>query len=106
VETDVSFDVFLMSFEKPIKGLLLHIQANRGRHSVKQQIETKAGYFDSAACDLNAFAALIDQTVMPSSVPNADDIQKNVPQYDMSRLGSAPGRGVIPTVARAEWSLA
>lgn len=53
---------------------------------MNQQIETETGYFDSAACDLSAFTALIDQTVTPSSVPNADDIQNNVPLYDMSRL--------------------
>lgn len=93
-----------MSFEKPIKGLLLHIQANRGRHSVKQQIETKAGYFDSAACDLNAFAALIDQTVMPSSVPNADDIQKNVPLYDMSRLRPSLEDKEQRRTIMAEWA--
>ena len=53
---------------------------------MNHQIETETGYFDSAACDLSAFTALIDQTVTPSSVLNADDIQNNVPLYDMSRL--------------------
>jgi hypothetical protein len=27
-------------------------------------------------------------------------------EAQLRRVGSAPGRGVIPTVARAEWSLA
>ncbi|WP_420862554.1 phytanoyl-CoA dioxygenase family protein [Algirhabdus cladophorae] len=49
-------------------------------------IETEVGYFDSAACDLNAFTALIDQTANPSTVPHAEDIQNNVPIYDMSGL--------------------
>lgn len=48
--------------------------------------EIEVGYFDSAACDLNAFTTLIDQTANPSTVPHAEDIQKNVPIYDMSRL--------------------
>ncbi|WP_377506303.1 phytanoyl-CoA dioxygenase family protein [Octadecabacter sp. R77987] len=53
---------------------------------MKNHIETDAGYFDSAACDLNAFTVLIDRTANASTVPNADDIQKNTPIYDMSRL--------------------
>ncbi len=71
---------------------------------MKQQIETETGYFDSAACDLNAFAALIDQTVMPSSVPNADDIQKNVPLYDMSRLRPSLEDKEQRRTIMAEWA--
>jgi len=53
---------------------------------MNHHIETDAGYFESAACDLNAFTAIIDQTTNPSTVPNAGEIQKNVPIYDMSKL--------------------
>ena len=71
---------------------------------MKYQIETDTGYFDSTACDLNAFTALIDQAVTPSTVPIADDIQKNVPIYDMSKLRPSledkPRRRTI----MAEWA--
>jgi len=53
---------------------------------MKSHIETDAGYFESATCDLDAFTLLIDQTANASTVPNADHIQKNVPIYDMQRL--------------------
>lgn len=71
---------------------------------MKHDIETDTGYFDSAACDLNAFTALVDQTTNPSTVPNADDIQKNVPIYDMFRLRpSLEGKDQRRTIM-AEWA--
>jgi ectoine hydroxylase-related dioxygenase (phytanoyl-CoA dioxygenase family) len=53
---------------------------------MKNQTETDAEYYDHEACDLNAFAELIDKTVSPFTVPNADDIQKNIPIYNMNAL--------------------
>jgi ectoine hydroxylase-related dioxygenase (phytanoyl-CoA dioxygenase family) len=104
VESDVSFDVFLMPFEKPIKASLLHNEVDTGRHSMKHQIETDTGYFDSAACDLSAFTALIDQIVNPSTVPNADDIQMNVPIYDMSKLRPSLEDKTRRRTIMAEWA--
>jgi len=71
---------------------------------MKHGIEIDAGYFDSAACDLNAFTALIDQTANPSTVPHADDIQKNVPVYDMSRLRSSLEDKERRRTIMAEWA--
>lgn len=71
---------------------------------MNHRVETETGYFDSVACDLNAFATLIDQTVMPSSVPNADDIQKNVPLYDMSRLRPSLEDKEQRRTIMAEWA--
>ncbi|MFT5626048.1 MAG: ectoine hydroxylase-related dioxygenase (phytanoyl-CoA dioxygenase family) [Lentimonas sp.] len=104
METDVSFDVFLMSYGEFFKAVLLHIRSNLGRHSMNHQIETETGYFDSAACDLNAFTALIDQTVNPSTVPNADDIQNNVPLYDMWRLRPSLEDKEQRRTIMAEWA--
>lgn len=67
-------------------------------------IKTEAGYFDSATCDLNAFTALIDQTANPSTVPNADDIQSNVPIYDMSRLRASLESKERSRTIMAEWA--
>ena len=71
---------------------------------MKQQIETETGYFNSAACDLGEFTALIDQTVDPSIVPNAEDIQKNVPIYDMSELRPALEDKAKRRTIMAEWA--
>ncbi|MEJ6709032.1 MAG: phytanoyl-CoA dioxygenase family protein [Amylibacter sp.] len=71
---------------------------------MKRQIETDAGYFDSAACDLNAFTALVDQVVSPSAVPNADDIQKNVPIYDMFKLRPSLEDQTRRRIIMAEWA--
>lgn len=71
---------------------------------MKHQIETDTGYFDSTACDLSAFTALVDQVVNPSTVPNADDIQKNVPIYDMSKLRSSLEDKTRRRIIMAEWA--
>lgn len=65
---------------------------------------TDTGYFDSNACDLNAFAALIDQTVTASTVPNADDIQNNVPIYDMAKLHPSLEDRAHRRTLMAEWA--
>lgn len=44
------------------------------------------GYFEADACSLSEFKELIDRTQSRAQVPNAADIQKNVPIYDMSVL--------------------
>ncbi|WP_281858583.1 phytanoyl-CoA dioxygenase family protein [Litoreibacter halocynthiae] len=71
---------------------------------MKHEIETDAGFFDSAACDLNAFTALIDQTADALTVPNADDIQKNVPIYVMSRLRPSLEDKERRRAIMAEWA--
>lgn len=43
-------------------------------------------YFESDPCDLNEFIELIDRTVHHDVVPYADDVQLNVPIYDMAKL--------------------
>lgn len=73
----------LMSFKKPIKVFLSNTEDNRRRRSMNEQTETDTGYFDRADCDLGVFTALINQAVTTSNVPNAGDIQKNVPIYDV-----------------------
>ena len=71
---------------------------------MKNETETDTGYFEPAACDLGAFTTLIDQAVDVSSVPNADDIQKNVPIYDMSRLRASLEDKTQRRTMMAEWA--
>lgn len=71
---------------------------------MNDHIEIEVGYFESTACDLNAFTALIDQTANPSTVPHAEDIQKNVPIYDMSRLRPSLESKEQRRAIMAEWA--
>jgi len=71
---------------------------------MNDHIETELGYFDSAACDLNAFTALIDQTANSSTVSHAEDIQKNVPIYDMSGLRPSLEDKEQRSAIMAEWA--
>lgn len=48
----------------------------------------QTGYFYADECNLDTFQELIGQTLDPSSVPSACDIQKNVPIYDMPSLAT------------------
>ncbi|MEP4195776.1 MAG: phytanoyl-CoA dioxygenase family protein [Aliishimia sp.] len=71
---------------------------------MKARTENTISYFDPATCDLDSFTKLIDQTADFSSVPNAGDIQKNVPIYDMSKLRSMLGDKATRRVIMAEWA--
>lgn len=62
------------------------------------------GYFDPATCDLNEFTALIDQTLQKSNVPNAAEVQKNIPIYDMSALGLMLDEATSRRKIMAEWA--
>ena len=42
----------------------------------------------------------------PDNLPEDPVELRRVTELLASEVGSAPGRGVIPTLARAEWSLA
>ncbi len=47
---------------------------------------TKTGYFSPDACNINEFAALLNQSTDPDRVPNAINVQSNVPIYDAQTL--------------------
>lgn len=62
------------------------------------------GYFDEQACDVAEFQHLIDQTLAPDAVPQADAIQKNVPLYDMARLRPTLDDHEARRVLMGEWA--
>ena len=64
----------------------------------------EAGYFDPKACDLEEFAALIDRATEPREVPQATEIAKNVPIYDVAALGSALDEPRARRELMAEWA--
>lgn len=65
---------------------------------------TQTGYFDANACDLDASNTLIGQTLDPASVPNASEIQKNVPIYNMASLAKSLADGEKRMVLMAEFA--
>jgi ectoine hydroxylase-related dioxygenase (phytanoyl-CoA dioxygenase family) len=71
---------------------------------MKDHTESKSGYFDTDACDLTAFETLIEQTLNPASVPQASDIQKNTPIYDMSSLRTSLDDKVTRQHLMTEWA--
>ena len=69
-----------------------------------QTIASEAGYFGPDDCDLDVFAALIDQATDMADVPNADNIQHAVPIYDMARLRPRLEEMVSRRALMAEWA--
>jgi ectoine hydroxylase-related dioxygenase (phytanoyl-CoA dioxygenase family) len=65
---------------------------------------TLHGTFDAASCDIDAFRALIDQTLDPVQVPLADRIARNIPVYDMDRHRTAVARRGTRLPLMAEWA--
>ncbi|SUZ33383.1 hypothetical protein ROE7235_03153 [Roseibaca ekhonensis] len=71
---------------------------------MKDQIEPKVGYFETAACDLNVFQTLIEQSLDRVSVPHAFDIQENTPIYDMEKLRASLEDKELRRKIMAEWA--
>ncbi|WP_299961793.1 phytanoyl-CoA dioxygenase family protein [uncultured Roseobacter sp.] len=57
---------------------------------MKDRIELEGGYYAPNACDLQAFLEIVQRKTRAADVPQATDIQKNVPIYDMKAI-----RGVL-----------
>ena len=57
-------------------------------------------YLSPQDCDLEKFAEQVDRQLTIQNVPQAHDIQKNVPIYDISRLDMTGNTQTL----RAEWA--
>ncbi|MDW3183415.1 phytanoyl-CoA dioxygenase family protein [Roseobacter sp.] len=53
---------------------------------MKDRIELESGYYAPNACDLQAFLEIVQRKTRAADVPQATDIQKNVPIYDMKAM--------------------
>ncbi len=61
------------------------------------------GYYSEALCDIGEFSSLVERQVTPADAPNADLIEKNVPIYDVAKIGDqlvGQGRQTL----MAEWA--
>ena len=53
---------------------------------MKDTNKVSSGYYHSEECNLADFQKIIDQKLTINSVPNASEIKKNIPIYDMEGL--------------------
>ena len=65
---------------------------------------TGTGYYNPNSCDLSDFKKVIDQTVSPTDVPNAAEIERNVPIYDMNVLSSSLHDPMQKNSLMTEWA--
>ena len=66
--------------------------------------QTGTGYYNPNSCDLSDFKKVIDQTVLPADVPNAAEIEKNVPIYDVNVLSAYLHDPMQKNNLMAEWA--
>ena len=62
------------------------------------------GYYHSKECNLADFQTIIDQNLAIDTVPNAKEIQNNIPIYDIEELKSIFQSEVLKNELMAEWA--
>ena len=62
------------------------------------------GYYHSRECNLETFKKIVDQKLDISSVPNAAEIQKNIPIYNIEDLQNALQSDELKFELMAEWA--
>ena len=62
------------------------------------------GYYHSKECNLADFQKIIDQNLAIDAVPNAKEIQNNIPIYDIEELESIFQSEVLKNELMAEWA--
>jgi ectoine hydroxylase-related dioxygenase (phytanoyl-CoA dioxygenase family) len=71
---------------------------------VKDHPTGEVGYYAQADCDIDGFTALISQTTQVGGLDHADDVQKNIPIYDMARLRPVLDDSAARRALMAEWA--
>ena len=66
--------------------------------------QTGTGYYNPNSCDLADFKKNIDQTVSKADVPNAAEVEKNVPIYDMNVLFASLHDPMQKNSLMSEWA--
>lgn len=66
--------------------------------------QRRSGYFSEDDCDLAHFRALVEQSFDTGITPHADDAQRNIPIYDVKRLGAVLGDPGARRGLMAEWA--
>ncbi|SPH24816.1 hypothetical protein DEA8626_03849 [Defluviimonas aquaemixtae] len=64
----------------------------------------QSGYYASDLCDLSEFASLVARQMAPAEVPNASDIQQNIPAYEVPALADRLEDPNERRTLMAEWA--
>ena len=67
-------------------------------------IHKQPGFYTEDACDLIEFSAITSRQVDPTEVPHAEGAPKNIPVYDMARIGDMLLDDSTRRVLLAEWA--
>ena len=62
------------------------------------------GFYSAETCELDDFAALVQQQVQADDIPAATDAPKNIPVYDMTRLRAQLESSGTRRALMAEWA--
>ena len=71
---------------------------------MKDTNKVSPGYYHSEGCNLADFQKIIDQELVIDSVPNAKEIQKNIPIYDIEELQNTFKSETLRNELMAEWA--
>jgi len=71
---------------------------------VKDIYEFSLGYFYSEDCNLVDFEKIIDQKLAKDSVPNASEVQNNIPIYNVEDLRENLQNSDLRVELKAEWA--
>ena len=66
--------------------------------------KVSSGYYHSEECNLADFQKIIDQKLAIESVPNAKEVTKNIPIYDIEELQNIFQSEVLKFELMAEWA--
>ena len=66
--------------------------------------KVSSGYYHSEECNLADFQKIIDQKLVIDSVPNANEVKKNIPIYDIEELQNIFQSEVLKFELMAEWA--
>lgn len=72
---------------------------------MKDTNKVSSGYYHSDECNLADFQKIIGQKLAIDSVPNAKEIKKNIPIYDISELQNVFKSETLKFELMAEWAL-
>ena len=71
---------------------------------MKDTNKVSSGYYNSKECNLTDFQKIIGQKLVIESVPNAKEIKKNIPIYDIAELQNIFKSETLKFELMAEWA--
>jgi ectoine hydroxylase-related dioxygenase (phytanoyl-CoA dioxygenase family) len=63
-----------------------------------------SGYYDQTDCNLGDFSDLVEQAMRPETAPQASQVIKNIPMYDVTQLRASLADPKARRLLMAEWA--